>query len=155
MAEAFQKRRAGLVAILKHSLTTMAPVLYNKGLLTDKEREAAMDESASKWERAEGLVSGLGTKIQRNEKTLKEFLEILQEARVAHTYVVIMNNELGSLQRERVNESVRKNAEAAEAKSDEDHPSKWRIVQTDSLEPEPSRREDEAEGTSQVERQEA
>ena len=154
MAEAFQKRRAGLVAILKHSLTTIAPVLYNKGLLTDKEREAAMDESASKWERAEGLVYGLGTKIQRNEKTLKEFLEILQEERVAHTYVVIMNNELCRLQRERV-ESVRKNAEAAEAKSDEDHPSKRRIVQTDSLEPEPSRREDEAEGTSQVERQEA
>jgi hypothetical protein len=99
MAAAFQKRRAGLVAILKHSLATMAPVLYNKGLISDKDRETAMDDSVSKRERAECLVASLETNIQVNEEVLKEFLKILREVGVGHTYVVIMENELRNPQR--------------------------------------------------------
>ena len=99
MAAAFQKRRAGLVAILKHSLATMAPALYDKGLISDKERETAMEDSQSKRERAESLVATLETKIQVNEEALKEFLKILREAGVGHTYVVIIENDLRNPQR--------------------------------------------------------
>ena len=110
MAAAFQKRRAGLVAIFKHSLATMAPVLYNKGLISDKEKDTAMDDSVSKRERAESLVATLETKIVANEEVLKEFLKILREVGVGHTYVVIMENELHNPQRSSV-ESVRKDAQ--------------------------------------------
>lgn len=122
MAAAFQKRRAGLVAILKHSLTTMAPVLCNKGLISDKERDTAMDDSVSKRERAENLVAMLETKVQTNEEVLKEFLKILREAGVGHTYVVIMENELCNPQRSNV-VSVRKDTQihipVAQAKNGE------------------------------------
>ena len=99
MAAAFQKRRAGLVAILKHSLATMAPALYNEGLISDKDRETAMDDSVSKRERAESLVAVLETKIQVDEGVLKEFLKILREVGVGHTYVVIVENDLRNPQR--------------------------------------------------------
>lgn len=99
MAAAFQKRRAGLVAILKHSLATMAPALYNEGLISDKDRETAMDDSVSKRERAESLVATLETKIQVDEEVLKEFLKVLREVGVGHTYVVIVENDLCNPQR--------------------------------------------------------
>lgn len=109
MAAAFQKRRAGLVAIMKHSLATMAPLLYNKGLISDKERETSTDASVSKRERAESLVATLERKVQANEEAvLKEFLSLLREAGVGHTYVVIMENELRNPQRSSVAVSIRK-----------------------------------------------
>ena len=125
MAAAFQKRRAGLVAILKHSLATVAPVLYNKGLISDKDRETAMNDSVSKRERAESLVAMLGNEIQANQEALKEFLSILQEAGVGHTYVVIMENELRNPQRSSV-VSVRKDTHThvAQVKRDEETTSK-------------------------------
>ena len=137
MAAAFQKRRAGLVAILKHSLPTMAPTLYNNGFISDRERETAMDDSVSKRERAESLVATLETKIQTNEEELKEFLKILREAGVGHTYVVIMENELGNPQRSSVSDvSGRKDAQThailsrARAKNEEAH-----VAQAETEEP--------------------
>ena len=137
MAAAFQKRRAGLAAILKHSLPTMAPPLYNNGLISDKERETVMDDSVSKRERAESLVATLETKIQTNEEELKEFLKILREAGVGHTYVVIMENELSNPQRSSVSAvSGRKDAQThtilprARAKNEEAH-----VAQAETEEP--------------------
>ena len=132
MAAAFQKRRAGLVAILKHSLATMAPALYNEGLISDKDRETAMDDSVSKRERAESLVAVLETKIQDDEEVLKEFLKILREVGVGHTYVVIVENDLRNPQRVAVSgrkevtpthtiipEAQAKNEEVAQTKNEE------------------------------------
>ena len=82
-----------------------------------------MDDSISKRERAESLVVVLESKIQTNEEVLKDFLGILQEAGVGHTYVVIMENELRNPQRSS-GLTFREATHVAEAKEKEESSSK-------------------------------
>ena len=87
---AYYKRRAGLSAILKNHLATVAPRLHSEGMITNKDREIAVDDKVSKRERADDLVEAIGKKIKMDEKVLQDVLRILQEVGVGRLYVAIM-----------------------------------------------------------------
>ena len=93
---AYYKRRAGLSAILKNHLATVAPRLHSEGVISNEDCEIAVDETASKRERADSLVAAIGKKIKTDEKALQDVLRILQEAGVGRLYVAIME---GAMQR--------------------------------------------------------
>lgn len=95
MAAAFDKRRAGLGALLKNHLATVAPRFYDEGFISDEDREQAMDETTNKSERAEYLVAAIGRKITANNVPLKDFLAILREFGIGYLYVKIMEREAG------------------------------------------------------------
>ena len=97
MAAPFFKRRAGLIAILKNNLGTVAPKLCNIGLITKTENEVATDYNSNRRERAEALVAAIGRKIKTDESQLRAFLGILRETRVGHIYVTIMEREAKNL----------------------------------------------------------
>ena len=90
MAAAYHKRRAGLSAILKNHLATVAPRLYSEGVISSQDCEVAIDGKANKRERANGLVVAIGKKIKTDEKVLKDVLRILREIGVGRLYVAIM-----------------------------------------------------------------
>ena len=99
MAAPFFKRRAGLIAILKNHVATVAPKFCDIGLITKTESEAAMNEETNnRRERAEALVAAIGREIKSDESQLRSFLRILRETRVGHTYVTIMEHEDKNLQ---------------------------------------------------------
>ena len=93
MAASYHKRRAGLSALLKNKLATLVPTLHAKGLISDRERDKAMDVAKSQRERADSLVAAIGRKIKTNETLLKDFLSILREVGIGHMYVRIMERE--------------------------------------------------------------
>ena len=129
MAASFNKRRVGLCAYLKNHLAIIVPMFHKEGLISDKESREALDDSTSISKRADNLVAVIGSKIETNEELLKDVLRILREAKIAHTFVAIIEDELHNSQRSGSTTATNKDQPVATDQNKESQPGHTLVTQ--------------------------